>query len=363
MRRLLSPATRRAASSESPAGFGRTTLLTDWLGETPDLGGSVAWLSLDPADNEPASFWTYVVTALRTTTPGVGARALELLASSPLPIELVLTTLVNELAAAPGGVWLVLDDYHVVDNQDVAAGMAFLLEHLPPHVHVVISTRADPDRALSRMRVRGELVEIRVADLRFSPDEAATYFNEVAGLGLAAQDVRALEERTEGWIAALQLAALSMHGRDDVGGFIARFAGNDRYIVDYPVEEVLQQQPDPVRGFLLHTAVRDRFTGPLCDAVTGGGDGSDMLVARERANLFLVPLDDRRECARTGGLRAVLPGRGRCHDCAAARRRAPRRRGRPRASPARTRCIRRGRGPRPRPVDRARDRGAHAAHR
>jgi LuxR family maltose regulon positive regulatory protein len=296
----LSERLRRGAEStltlvSAPAGFGKTTLLAEWLGETSGEARSVAWVSLDPVDTEPASFWTYVVTALRTAVPGVGSSVLELISSMPLPIELVLTTVVNELAAAPDDVWLVLDDYHLVDSRDVGDGVAFLLEHLPPQVHVVISTRADPDLPLSRWRVRGELVEIRAADLRFTPDEAAGYLTGVAGLSLAAEDVAALEERTEGWIAALQLAALSMQGREDVSGFITRFAGNDRYIVDYLVEEVLARQPDPVRGFLLQSAVLDRLAGPLCDAVTGRGDGSDMLVALERANLFLVPLDDRRE--------------------------------------------------------------------
>ena len=172
-----------------------------WLGETPGEDRSVAWLSLDPSDNEPSSFWTYVVTALQTAVPGVGSGALELIASSPLPTDLVLTTLLNELAAAPGEVWLVLDDYHLVDSHDVRDGMTFLLEHLPPHVHVVLSTRADPDLPLARWRVRGELVEIRAADLRFTSDEAATYLNEATGLHLAAGDVEVLEERTEGWIA------------------------------------------------------------------------------------------------------------------------------------------------------------------
>lgn len=277
----------------APAGFGKTTLLAAWLGESADR--RVAWVSLDAADSEPASFWTYVVTALRTWVPGVGSGAQTLLASSPVPTELVLTMVVNALAAAPGEVWLVLDDYHLVDNHDVDDGMAFLLEHLPRHVHVVISTRADPDLPLSRWRVRDELVEIRAAELRFTSDEAVAYLNEVAGLGLAATDVAALEERTEGWIAALQLAALSMQGREDAGGFIARFAGNDRYIVDYLTEEVLAQQSDAVRDFLLRSAVLDRLTGPLCDAVTGFDDGSDVLAALERANLFLVPLDDRRQ--------------------------------------------------------------------
>ena len=227
--------------------------------------------------------------------PGVGASALELLGSAPVPTELVLTTLLNELAAAPDEVWLVLDDYHLVDSHEVNEGVAFLLEHLPAQMHVVISTRADPDLPLARWRVRGELVEIRAADLRFTSDEANAYLNGATGLDLAAEDIAVLEDRTEGWIAALQLAALSLQGREDVSGFITRFAGDDRYIVDYLIEEVLRHQSAAVREFLLQSAVLDRLTGPLCDAVTGRDDGSEMLVALERANLFIVALDDRRE--------------------------------------------------------------------
>ncbi len=279
----------------APAGFGKTTLLAEWLGEPSTADRCVAWLSLDASDNEPAVFWSYVVTALRGAVPGVGPRVLELIASSPMSTELVLTTLLNELAAAPGEVWLVIDDYHLVDHPDIRAGMTRLLEHLPPSVHVVLGTRADPDLPLARWRVRGELVEIRAADLRFTSEETAAYLTEVTGQQLAAGDVDLLEERTEGWIAALQLAALSLRGREDVSGFIARFAGNDRYLVDYLVEEVLAHQLEPVREFLLHTAVLDRLTGPLCDAVTGGDDGSRMLETLHRANLFLVALDDQRE--------------------------------------------------------------------
>ena len=295
--RLHRGAQSRLTLLSAPAGFGKTTLLAEWLDATSGEDRFVAWLSLDPADNDPASFWTGVVTALQTAVPGVGSAALELLASaqSPFPTDLVLASVLNELSAAPNSVWLVLDDYHVVDNRDVGDGMAFLLDHLPPHVHVVISTRADPDLPLHRWRARGELVEIRAAELRFTSEEAAAYFNGVAGLDLTSEDVEALEQRTEGWIAALQLAALSLQGRDDAAGFIARFAGNDRYILDYLVEEVLKHQPGPVRGFLLHSAILVRFTGPLCDAVTGRDDGSRMLTALERANLFIVPLDDRRE--------------------------------------------------------------------
>ncbi|MEC5191908.1 MULTISPECIES: LuxR C-terminal-related transcriptional regulator [unclassified Arthrobacter] len=291
---------RRAAESRltlvsAPAGFGKTTLLAEWLGEVQEVDRRIAWVSLDAADSDPASFWTYVVSALQTAVPGVGPSALELIPPSDVSIQPVLTMVLNDLAMLPDDVWLVLDDYHLVDSHEVANGMVFLLDHIPSHVHVVISTRADPELPLSRWRVRGELVELRAAELRFTSGEVTAYLNEVAGLDLSARDVAALEQRTEGWVAALQLAALSLQGREDVAGFIAGFAGNDRYIVDYLVEEVLKHQPEPVRTFLLLTAVLDRFSGPLCDALTGGGDGTEMLTALERANLFIIPLDDRRE--------------------------------------------------------------------
>ncbi len=279
----------------APAGFGKTTLLAEWLAAAPTGERSVAWLSLDPSDNEAGSFWSYLIAALQTATPGIGRGALSLLQTAQtLPIETVLATLLNELGALSSDVVLVLNDYHVVDAHDIAAGMAFLLEHLPPRIRLVITTRADPALPLARLRARGELVEIRAADLRFTPDEAAAYLNDAMGLGLAAVDVAALEARTEGWIAALQLAALSIQGRDDVAGFIAGFAGDDRYIVDYLVEEVLQRQPEEIRSFLLDTSILDRLCGPLCDAVTGQAAGAAMLEALDRGNLFLVPLDDRR---------------------------------------------------------------------
>jgi len=287
----------------APAGFGKTTLLAEWLAEWLDVGPaaptsqwSAAWLSLDKGDNDPASFWTYVIAALRTVAPGVGANALTLLQEpQPLPITTVLTMLLNDLGAIASDLLLVLDDYHVIDAREVQDGMEFLLDHLPPQLHLVIASRADPALPLARLRGRGELVEVRAADLRFTPDEAAAYLNEVMGLVLTARDVAALEARTEGWIAALQLAALSMQGRDDIAGFIAGFAGDDRYIVDYLAEEVLQRQPDHVRSFLLQTSILDRLSGSLCDAVTGQDGGRAMLEALDRGNLFLVPLDDRRQ--------------------------------------------------------------------
>ena len=211
------------------------------------------------------------------------------------PGEAGLVTLLNDLDAISDDVVLVLDDYHVIDAREVQDGMAFLLEHLPRQIHLVIGSRTDPALPLARLRGRGELVEIRAADLRFTPGEAAAYLNGVMGLALAAADVAALEGRTEGWIAALQLAALSMQGREDTAAFIAGFAGDDRYIVDFLAEEVLQRQPGHVQQFLLRTCILDRLCGPLCDAVTGQDDGKAMLAALERGNLFLVPLDDRRQ--------------------------------------------------------------------
>lgn len=272
----------------APAGFGKTTLLADWLD-----GAHVAasWVSLDERDNDPTRFWTYVATALHSSA------ALDLLSASDIDVDVVLTALVNDLSRHDDERVLVLDDYHVVTVAEIHDALAFLVEHLPPPVHLVIATRFDPPLPLARLRARGELVELRAADLRFTTDEATAYLDGM-GLDLNAADVAVLAERTEGWAAALQLAALSMQGRDDVAGFIAGFAGDDRYVVDYLTGEVLSRQPEDVRRFLLETSILSRLTGPLCDAVTGGGDGRDgraMLEALERANLFVIPLDDRRQ--------------------------------------------------------------------
>src|SRR5829696_2833381 len=291
--RLRRGAESRLTLISAPAGFGKTTLLAEWLA-ADGTERSVAWLSLDESDRQPASYWAYVVTTLQAAVPAVGTSALPLLQTAQPPIQTVLATVLNELGTALDDVYLVLDDYHLVDSPDIQAGMTFLLEHLPPRVHLVISTREDPALPLARLRAGGELVEVRAADLRFTFEEVAAYLNDVVGLDLAAGDLAALEGRTEGWIAALQLAALSMQGRDDVAGFVAGFAGDDRYIVDYLADEVLGRQPAPVRDFLMRTSILDRLSGPLCDAVTGQHGGKAMLEALDRANLFLVPLDDSR---------------------------------------------------------------------
>jgi LuxR family maltose regulon positive regulatory protein len=279
----------------APAGFGKTTLLTEWLATLPAGGPAIAWLSLDDRDNDPALFWTYVITAMQTAMDGVGAAALQLLASSSAPPEAALPALLNDLNGLSKDLLLVLDDYHLIEAPEVREAMAFLVEHQPPQLHLVLATRADPPLPLARMRARGQLLEVRASDLRFTAEESAAYLNGPMGLGLSEGDVTALDGRTEGWIAALQLAALSLQGRDDASAFIAGFAGDDRYVVDYLAEEVLDHQPADVRDFLLKTSVLERLCGPLCDAVTGREGGKATLVALERANLFLVPLDDRRQ--------------------------------------------------------------------
>ncbi len=279
----------------APAGFGKTSLLAGWLAHLPAATRARAWVSLDAGDSSPTRFWSYVIAALQRAVPGVGTTAqTDLQAAQPPPIQSILATVVNELSAAATPVVVVLDDYHLVDAAEVQEGIAALLEHLPAHVHVVIATRADPGFPLARLRARGELTEIRAADLRFTPDEAAAYLNGPMGLALAGPDVAALEERTEGWIAALQLAALSMQGRPDAGAFITGFAGGDRYVVDYLVEEVLHLQPEPVRRFLLQTSILARLTGSSTDAVTGESGGKAMLEQLDRRNLFVVALDDQR---------------------------------------------------------------------
>jgi LuxR family maltose regulon positive regulatory protein len=305
--RLDQGAERPLTLVSAPAGFGKTTLLAEWLAATPTRDRSVAWVSLDQGDNDPTRFWAYVIAGLQAIWPALGATTLaQLQAPRPPPITSIVTTLINELAALEHDVVLILDDLHVLDAPPVHEGIAFLLDHLPPRLHLVVATRADPPVPLARLRARGDLTEVRAADLRFTPAEAAAFLNGTMGLELAAGDVAALEGRTEGWIAGLQLAALSLRGRADVPGFIAAFTGDDRYIVDYLVEEVLGRQPEPVRRFLLATAILDRLSGPLCDAVTGQDGGTDILRTLERSNLFVVPLDDKRQWYRYHHLFAAV---------------------------------------------------------
>lgn len=283
---------RKLTLISAPAGFGKTTLVSEWVavGRRP-----VAWLSLEEEDSDLVRFLTYLIASLQTISGEIGAQVLPVLQSpQPLPIEAILTTLINDISAIPDDFILVLDDYHLVDDPSVDRALGFLLEHMPPHMHLAVTTREDPNLPLPRLRVRDQLTELRAADLRFTPSEAAEFLNQVMGLALSADEVAALDSRTEGWIAGLQLAALSMKGNRDVAGFIQAFTGDHRYIVDYLVEEVLRKQPEGLRHFLLQTSILDRLNGPLCDAVTGQSGGKALLEALQRGNFFLIPLDDRR---------------------------------------------------------------------
>ncbi|HEX5823091.1 MAG TPA: LuxR C-terminal-related transcriptional regulator [Candidatus Limnocylindrales bacterium] len=292
----LSDQIGRAASAtltlvSAPAGFGKTTVMAELASRAGDA--RIAWLSLDPDDNDPVTFWTYVIEALDRAAPGVGGAARSSLAAGQGTVELAVTALLNGLAAAEADVVLVLDDVHAIDAPRIHQQLGYFLDHLPARAHLVMGTRADPAIPLARLRARGGLVEIRASDLRFSTDEAASYLGAM-GLSLSDVNVAALEARTEGWIAALQLAALSLQGRADTTEFISAFAGDDRHIVDYLVEEVLRRQPAETREFLLKTSILSRFTGALADAVTAEQGGAATIEALDRANLFLVALDDQR---------------------------------------------------------------------
>ena len=256
----------------------------------------VAWLSLEPEDNEPVRFLTYLIAALQTLDPHLGTAALALLHTpQTAPPERVLTLLANDiLESSAGDFAFVLDDYHVIEAGSIHRGMGFLLEHLPPQMHLIIATRTDPPLPLVRLRARGQLKEVRAADLRFATEEASTFLQAVMRLDLSTQEIALLQNRTEGWIAGLQLAALSLRGRTDVSAFLAAFTGSHRFVLDYLSEEVLARQDSSVQTFLLHTSVLDRLRGPLCEAVTGQGEGQAMLEAFDQANLFVVSLDDER---------------------------------------------------------------------
>jgi LuxR family maltose regulon positive regulatory protein len=315
-------ANRQLTLISAPAGFGKTTLVSEWIhqkeegGRRSDESGSitppsalalhpskVAWLSLDENDSDPVRFLTYLIHALQTISPDLGAGVLDILSSSQSsPIESLLTVLLNEIAAIPrdpstgsGQAFIfVLDDYHLTDSKAIDNALTFLIEHLPPRLHLVITTREDPALPIPRLRARNQLTELRAADLRFTPSEAAEFLNQGMDLNLSAEDVIALETRTEGWIAGLQLAALSMKGSQDMAGFIQAFAGDHRYIVDYLVEEVLQRQTEETRLFLLQTSILDRLNGRLCDAVQVRTGSRARLEQLQRGNLFLIPLDDKR---------------------------------------------------------------------
>lgn len=310
--RLNAGVQRKLTLISAPAGFGKTTLVSEWAAQCQQ---PVAWLSLDEGDSDPTRFLIYLVATLQTmlarqtppSTFGIGVmNALQSL--QPPPPEAILTALLNDINTLPSHFIIVLDDYHVIDAKPVDQALTFLIEHLPPHMHLIITTREDPHLPLARLRARGQLTELRIADLCFNISEATGFLNQVMGLNLAPAEVVALETRTEGWIAGLQLAAISLQGHSDTSQFIKSFSGNHQFVLDYLVEEVLQQQPEHLQTFLLQTSILNRLCGPLCDAVlqSSVGFGQNTLAYIERSNLFIVPLDNERRWYRYHHLFAEL---------------------------------------------------------
>jgi LuxR family maltose regulon positive regulatory protein len=275
----------------APAGFGKTALLADWAHRSQQ---PAAWLSLDEGDNGPGRFWRYAATALDQVRAGLGQQLGGLLNPPPRSFEAVVTALVNQLSSGPEEIVLVLDDYHLIETPTVHESVGLLLSHLPPQLRLVVASRSDPPLPLARLRARGQLAELRAADLRFTTEEAAAVLHAGLGTDLPEAAVAASAARTEGWAAGLQLAALSLRGHADPAGFVASFTGSHRYVLDYLTQEVLARQPGPLVRFLLETSVLARLSGPLCDAVTGRNDSQRLLEEVERANLFLVPLDEER---------------------------------------------------------------------
>jgi LuxR family maltose regulon positive regulatory protein len=290
----------------APAGFGKTTLVSEWV---MSCGRPVAWLSLDEGDNDTARFLAYLIAALQTVAPPMGQGIAGALQSPQAPpTESILTTLLNEVTGLPQDFILVLDDYHVIDSKAVDQALTFLIEYQPPQMHLVIATREDPYLPLARVRAQGQLTELRAADLRFTLSEAAEFLNQVMSLKLSTENIASLEARTEGWIAGLQLAALSMQGYEDTAGFIQSFTGSHHFVMDYLVEEVLHQQPASIQTFLLRTSILDRLCGPLCEAVLldSTASGQETLEYLERTNLFIISLDNERRWYRYHHLFADL---------------------------------------------------------
>ncbi len=290
---LNSAASSKLILVSAPAGFGKTTLLSEWM---ESYARPVAWLSLDEGDNDPVRFLAYLIAALRTVQPELSSELLDMFKTpNPPPMQSALTALINQIIETKDTFILVLDDYHEISSQPVHDMMAFFLEHLPDSVRVIITTRMDPPLPVARLRGKGQLAELRAADLRFTPDEIALFLSRFTGQTFSAGDIDALAARTEGWIAGLKMAAVSLRGRDDVEKYIRAFTGSNRYILDYLVEEVLKRQPQDIQSFLLDTSILKRLSGPLCDAVCARTDSQAILEYIEKANLFIVPLDSERK--------------------------------------------------------------------
>jgi LuxR family maltose regulon positive regulatory protein len=291
--RLDAGSARRLTLVTAPAGWGKTTLVGDWLAERS--GEGAAWVALDAADNDPARFWRYVAEALRRAGAPVEEQAVGALSGGGETAEAGLSALINALAASPRPTVLALDDYHLIDDDDIHGAVGFLCANAPDGLRLVMTSRVEPPIGLARLRARGDLAELRADDLRFSEREAGALLAEAAGVPLGDDEIGRLRARTEGWAAGLYLAGLSLRGRDDASRFIADFAGDDRLVVDYLADEVLEGLPADVRAFLLRTSVLARLSGPLCDAVAGASGSARVLAELESSNLFLVPLDSRRE--------------------------------------------------------------------
>lgn len=274
----------------APAGFGKTTLLSEWIPQSPRC---VTWLSLDEEDNDPTQFWAYFITSLQTLSPQLGGQALVLLQSAPsLLLPSVITALINDITSFSDAFTAVLDDYHVIEEPRIHEALTYLIEHLPANMHLAMTTRIDPPLPLTRLRVRDQLMELRANDLRFRIEETSEFLNRAMGLNLSAEEVIALETRTEGWVAGLQIAGLSMQGHEDVPGFVRDFSGSHRHILGFLADEVLNHQPEQILDFLLSTSILDHLCGPLCDAVTREKDGQAILENLERANMFVLPMDE-----------------------------------------------------------------------
>jgi LuxR family maltose regulon positive regulatory protein len=299
---------RRLTLISAPAGFGKTTLLGEWISGSRQ---PVAWLSLEEADNDPMRFWAYFIGALQLLQEDLASDSRDFLREEGqqtrlAQLEPFMTILVNDLSAYPQEFAFVLDDYHQITSQAIHEAIGFLIDHLPPRMHLIMTSRADPPLPLARLRARSQMIELREEDLRFTAEEAMAFLNHVMKLGLTVDQIAALETRTEGWIAGLQLAAISLQKTEDTGEFIESFTGSHRFILEYLVDEVLYRQPEEVQSFLLATSILGRFTGSLCDALTGTRDGEEMIRHMERANLFIIPLDDQRRWHRYHHLFADL---------------------------------------------------------
>jgi LuxR family transcriptional regulator, maltose regulon positive regulatory protein len=301
---LESGATGKLTLISAQAGFGKTTLLSEWINQ---CNKPVCWLSLDEWDNNPHRFIKYFIFALQRLNSAFGENALlELQSSQPLQTEIILTHLINEIIATAEPFVFVMDDYHVITDPEIQQMLLFLLDHMPSQMHLIISSRSDPPWPRSRLKVRDEILEIRSQELRFTLEEAATFLNDMMGLALSPENIATLERRTEGWVVGLYLAALSMHQRPNKDAFIQAFTGSNRYVVDYLVEEVIDLQPPDIQEFLLKTSILARLTGSLCDVLLDRQNSQTVLRDLEQKNLFLIPLDDERQWYRYHHLFADL---------------------------------------------------------